>query len=77
MCIRDRYKFVELLSLNFLSSPEDVVRQQISYRYNSIKSRLALMQARLADVNALVKVKNPSLLLQLQKAPPAKKGTFW
>jgi hypothetical protein len=31
------------------------------------------------DVNALVKIKNPSLLLQLQKAPaPAKKGTtFW
>lgn len=72
------YKFVELLSLNFLSSPEDVVRQQISYRYNAVKSRLSLMQARLADVNALVKIKNPSLLLQLQKTPsPAKKGTFW
>jgi hypothetical protein len=27
------------------------------------------MQARLQDVNAIVKVKNPSLLLQLQKAP--------
>ena len=27
-------------------------------------------QARLADVNALVKIKNPSLLLQLQRAPP-------
>ena len=27
------------------------------------------MQARLADVNALVKIKNPSLLLQLQRTP--------
>uniref|UniRef100_A0A7S0XE79 Spindle assembly abnormal protein 6 N-terminal domain-containing protein n=1 Tax=Mantoniella antarctica TaxID=81844 RepID=A0A7S0XE79_9CHLO len=71
------YKFVELLSLNFLSSPEDMVRQQIAYRYNSLKSRLALMQARLADVNALVKIKNPNLLLQLQKEPAGKKGTFW
>ena len=28
------------------------------------------MQARLQDINALVKIKNPSLLLQLQRAPP-------
>ena len=31
---------------------------------------LALMQAQLQDINALVKIKNPSLLLQLQRAPP-------
>mmetsp|Transcript_50786 Transcript_50786/g.162591 ORF Transcript_50786/g.162591 Transcript_50786/m.162591 type:complete len:179 (+) Transcript_50786:238-774(+) len=64
------YKFVELLSCIFVASTEDVVRQQITYRYNAMKSRLALMQARLADVNALVKIKNPSLLLQLQRTPP-------
>mmetsp|Transcript_14877 Transcript_14877/g.41822 ORF Transcript_14877/g.41822 Transcript_14877/m.41822 type:complete len:243 (-) Transcript_14877:245-973(-) len=64
------YKFVELLSCRFIASPEEVVRQHITFRYNSVKSRLALMQARLADVNALVKVKNPSLLLQLQRTPP-------
>merc|ERR1712060_8699 len=64
------YKFVELLSCNFLASSEDMVRQQITFRYNAVKSRLALMQARLADVNALVKIKNPSLLLQLQRTPP-------
>mmetsp|Transcript_18741 Transcript_18741/g.30381 ORF Transcript_18741/g.30381 Transcript_18741/m.30381 type:complete len:240 (-) Transcript_18741:32-751(-) len=64
------YKFVELLSCDFIASPEEVVRQQITFRYNSNKSRLALMQARLQDINALVKVKNPSLLLQLQKTPP-------
>mmetsp|Transcript_3028 Transcript_3028/g.7754 ORF Transcript_3028/g.7754 Transcript_3028/m.7754 type:complete len:239 (+) Transcript_3028:78-794(+) len=64
------YKFVELLSCDFAASPEDVVRQQITFRYNSTKSRLALVQARLQDLSALVKVKNPSLLLQLQKSPP-------
>merc|ERR1719491_231389 len=63
------YKFVELLSCDFGASPEEVVRQQITFRYNSMKSRLALMQTRLQDINALVKVKNPSLLLQLQRAP--------
>ena len=36
-----------------------------NYRYNALKSRLAIMQARLQDVNQLVKVKNPSLLLKL------------
>lgn len=64
------YKFVELLSCDFVASPEEQVRQQITFRYNSVKSRLALMQARVQDINNLVKVKNPSLLLQLQKAPP-------
>eukprot|EP00930_Biecheleria_cincta_P052811 TRINITY_DN38103_c0_g1_i1.p1 TRINITY_DN38103_c0_g1~~TRINITY_DN38103_c0_g1_i1.p1 ORF type:complete len:254 (+),score=54.42 TRINITY_DN38103_c0_g1_i1:32-793(+) len=63
------YKFVELLSCSFLASPEEVVRQQITFRYNSVKSRLAVMQTRLQDMSALVKVKNPSLLLQLQRTP--------
>lgn len=63
------YKFIELLSLDFLASTEEMVRQQITYRYNAAKSKLALLQARLQDVNAAIKVKNPSLLLQLQKQP--------
>lgn len=48
------YKFVELMSCQFQASNEEYVRQQVTYRYNAVKSRLALMQARLADVNALV-----------------------
>ncbi|CAM9161519.1 unnamed protein product [Pylaiella littoralis] len=60
------YKFVELMSLQYTRSPEDIVQHQITYRYNAMKSRLALMQARLQEVNNLVKLKNPSLLLQLQ-----------
>lgn len=31
------YKFVELLSCHFLASGEDIVRQQITFRYNSVK----------------------------------------
>ena len=65
------YKFIELLTLDFCASVEEIVRQYIAYRYNSVKSKLALMQARLQDINALVKIKNPSLLLQLQKGPHA------
>jgi hypothetical protein len=54
-----------------MASSEEVVRQSITFRYNSVKSKVALMEARLKDVNALVKVKNPSLLLQIQKNTPA------
>ncbi len=54
-----------------MASSEEVVRQSITFRYNSVKSKVALMEARLKDVNALVKVKNPSLLLQIQKSAPA------
>ena len=61
------YKFVELLSLDFRASPEETVRESVVYRYNKIKSRMTHMQARLADLNALVKIKNPSLLLQIKK----------
>mmetsp|Transcript_27406 Transcript_27406/g.66083 ORF Transcript_27406/g.66083 Transcript_27406/m.66083 type:complete len:241 (+) Transcript_27406:35-757(+) len=70
------YKFVELLSCDFVASPEEVVRHQITFRYNSTKSKLALVQSRLKDVNGLVKSKNPSLLLQMQKQPGARTGGF-
>ena len=63
------YKFIELLSVDFMNSPDDVVRKQIAYRYNALKSKISLMQSRLNDINALVKLKNPSLLLQIQKTP--------
>ena len=33
-----------------------------------------VLQARLQDIESLIKVKNPSLLLQLSKAPPSRHG---
>lgn len=62
------YKFVELMSCSFCRSSEETVQHQITYRYNSMKQRLNVMQTRLMDINTLVKTKNPSLLLQLQKS---------
>ena len=44
----------------------------------SAQSRLAIMQSRLQDVNHVVKMKNPSLLLQISQrpapSPPARSG---
>lgn len=59
------YKFVELMSTDFVRSPEDMVQKLIAYRYNALKSRLQLMQNRLQEVSNIVKIKNPSLLLQV------------
>ena len=72
------YKFVELLSVDFSRSAEESVRQSITYRYNAMKSRLAIMQNRLQEVSHLVKLKNPSLLLQIQKpgGPPRAASAF-
>ncbi|CAD7696378.1 unnamed protein product, partial [Ostreobium quekettii] len=47
------HKFVELLSLKFVASPDEVVRRCLTYRYNNAKSKLAILQAKMADVNAL------------------------
>lgn len=59
---RNDFKFIELLSLPFHWSSQEIVQQSIMYRYNLVKSKAALMEARLKDMNQLMKVKNPSLM---------------
>lgn len=61
------YKFVELMYCNCIRSPEDFVQNHITYRYNAMKQKLNVVQNRLQELTNLVKIKNPSLLLQLQK----------
>lgn len=61
------YKFVELMYCNCVRSPVEVVQHHITYRYNAMKQKLSLVQGRLQEMTNLVKIKNPSLLLQLQK----------
>ena len=56
------YKFIDLLICDFTASNEDVIQQQIMYRYNQLKSKLAFVESRLADIDVLIKVKSPSLL---------------
>lgn len=68
------YKMVELLSVKFQASAEEVVRMHVSYRFNLQKMRLQLLQQRLADISGLVKLKAPGLLLQLHKTPPRVPG---
>lgn len=59
------YKFVELLQLPFHESADATIRQHVTYRYNAMRSRLSIMTAKLQDVSALVKVRNPAVMDQL------------
>ena len=63
------YKYIELLSLDFVNSPDETIRKQINYKYNAVRTKLELVQNRIKAISNIVKVKNPSLLLQIQKAP--------
>lgn len=62
------YKNVQLLCFEVEASPEEGIRQQITFRYGSLKSKLGQMEGRLQDINEVLRLKNPSLLLQLKKA---------
>ena len=61
------YKFLELLTLDFAMVSEENLRQNITFRYNSVKAKCLFLQGKLKDVSDMVKLKNPSLLLQMQK----------
>jgi hypothetical protein len=69
------YKFLELLTLDFAPASEEAVRQNITFRYNVMKAKCNYLQDKLKQVSELVKLKNPSLLLHLQKGTtPMKSG---
>jgi len=61
------YKFVELMYCTCHKSQDEIVQNHITYRYNAMKQKLSLVQNRLTELTNLVKIKNPSLLLQVQK----------
>ena len=63
------YRNMDVISFECQAAPEEVVRQQITYKYGALKSKISLMEGRIQDINELVRLKNPSLLLQIQKSP--------
>ena len=65
------FKFVELLSMDFLLTPSDLIKQQIIYRYFAVKQQVHTLTERLRDVQELVKQKSPSLMLAIKKQSSA------
>ncbi len=68
------FKLIDILTLTLGCASEEYTKKQVIYRFNSAKSRLDIMQARLNDIYQIVGTKNPSLLTQIKKTP-AKLGS--
>lgn len=47
------HKFLDLLVLPFAESPEFLVRQQIAFRYNTMKAKVALLAGRITDLSSV------------------------
>lgn len=62
------YKYISLLNLDFYCSNEESIRQNISFRYSVLQAKHNYIKNRLKDVTAIIKLKNPNLLLQIQKS---------
>ncbi len=56
------FKFLELLSLDFVISSEDVIRQNIAFRYSLQRTKTQVLQNKLREVDSAIKSKNPVLL---------------
>lgn len=64
------YKFVELMSCLFIKSDDIVVKSHVTYRYNAMKQRQQTSQTKHDELYKVVRMKNPSLLLQFQHDSP-------
>ena len=69
------YKYIELLRLDCGDVSDDEIRTNITYRYGSLLSRHQYLKTKLKDISEIIKLKNPSLLLQIQKLNSLRKNT--
>eukprot|EP00884_Botryococcus_braunii_P000817 jgi/Botrbrau1/10736/Bobra.180_2s0006.1 len=63
------YKFVDLLSCHLEKANDDLTRGHVSQRFHHLRNKSIVLQARLEDVFSMVKLKAPSLALQLHRTP--------
>ncbi|KAH8738880.1 hypothetical protein FG386_000746 [Cryptosporidium ryanae] len=70
------YKYLELLSIDFKQTTEDIIRNSISFRYSLMKSKVAIMEARFIEISNLLNMRNPTLMNYLQKNSPLIKNKY-
>eukprot|EP01138_Halocafeteria_seosinensis_P001814 gb/GECG01001857.1/.p1 GENE.gb/GECG01001857.1/~~gb/GECG01001857.1/.p1 ORF type:complete len:322 (+),score=40.00 gb/GECG01001857.1/:1-966(+) len=69
------YKFIELLSINFERSSDEMIREHIIYKHNALKSRLTMVENQFQEVMQAIRSKHPSLLQSLpQTVTPDEAG---
>lgn len=62
-----KYKFVELMKVDFKKTSEEVAKKLLTYRFKALKTKLVLTEARIEEIKTVLKVKNPPLYMQLTK----------
>ena len=62
-----QHKFGELISLDFKPVSDDMIRQQITYRYNAMRATNEIVEERIDIVNNVLKDLDPQLSLEVQK----------
>ena len=62
------YKLIELMSLPHKKSTTEIIEAHIKFRYFKLQQKIIFMQEKYEFIFNLVKVKNPSLLLQIQNS---------
>lgn len=66
------YKYLQLLSLDCEQASDDLIRSNITYRFSTLKAKHTYLKNKLRDITAVLKLKNPSLLLSLLKTQAGK-----
>jgi hypothetical protein len=61
-----KFKTVIVFSLNLVKPSDETVKEKIQTRFNDVKAELATVQADLASVYAMLKIKNPNVLKQVK-----------
>ena len=61
------HKFADLISLVFKPVSDDIIRQQISYRYNAMRATDDIAQNRIDIINGVLKDMDPQLIHEVKK----------
>ena len=63
-----QYKFGELVNVSFVPASDDIIRKQISYRYNAMRAVQDMVQNRIDIINGVLKDFDPELITDVKKA---------
>ena len=63
-----QYKFGELINVSFVPASDEIIRKQISYRYNAMRAVQDMVQNRIDIINGVLKDFDPELITDVKKA---------
>ena len=61
------HKFGELISLDFKQVSEEIIKQQITFRYNAMRATNDIIQNRIGIINDVLKDLDPQLIHEVKK----------